>query len=267
MSILAGKNMAFVGASTPTMSGLQKELQELGVLIEVYSFDDVAQKKNWDSAPDMILLESDENARTATTVLNQLRAAGVTKKIPVIALAKNEPDLIQSVLTLGAADFFVENENLQTIMTKIETLLGQSHNFEGATVIDIPKDEANVDKTGVRVFVVEDDPLLRNLLSERFSKSEFPCEFSIDGKNVLPAAKKFEADVIILDLMLPGVSGFDILTEIKADSEIGNKPVIIFSNRAEQSDKQRAEELGAAKFYVKAMTNLSELVETIGKLA
>jgi len=63
--------------------------------------------------------------------------------------------------------------------------------------------------------------------------------------------------------MLPGKSGFDILAELKDDEVLKNIPVIVFSNRDGQEDRARAKELGAVDFYVKAMTDLSELIEKI----
>jgi len=66
--------------------------------------------------------------------------------------------------------------------------------------------------------------------------------------------------------MLPGRSGFEVLTEIKNDKKLSDVPVVVFSNRDGQEDRQKASELGAKGFYVKAMTDLSELIETIESL-
>jgi DNA-binding response OmpR family regulator len=84
--------------------------------------------------------------------------------------------------------------------------------------------------------------------------------------NVLPAMRQFNPDVIVLDLMLPGRSGFEVLAEVKADDKLQQVPVIIFSNKDTAEDKQKAQDLGARGFYVKAMTDLSELIELIESL-
>ena len=66
--------------------------------------------------------------------------------------------------------------------------------------------------------------------------------------------------------MLPVKNGFEILAELKADATLKSLPVIVFSNRDAQEDKQKVFELGADRFFVKAMTDLSVLIETIEEL-
>jgi DNA-binding response OmpR family regulator len=67
--------------------------------------------------------------------------------------------------------------------------------------------------------------------------------------------------------MLPGKEGFELLEELKKSEQTKNVPVIVFSNRDGVNDRKIAEELGATGFYVKAMTDLSELVEKIEALS
>ena len=67
--------------------------------------------------------------------------------------------------------------------------------------------------------------------------------------------------------MLPVKNGFEILAELKADLELKKIPVIVFSNRDSQEDKQKTFSLGAERFFVKAMTDLSFLIETIEELS
>jgi len=155
---------------------------------------------------------------------------------------------------------------VRVVLSKIKATFGEEDLFSSSTVIDITPTKAHVTTTGIRVFVIEDDPLLRNLLSMKLERSNFPSEFSTDGANVLPQMYQFNPDVIILDLMLPGRSGFEVLTEIKNDKKLSDVPVVVFSNRDGQEDRQKASELGAKGFYVKAMTDLSELIETIESL-
>ncbi|MES2749507.1 MAG: response regulator [Patescibacteria group bacterium] len=119
----------------------------------------------------------------------------------------------------------------------------------------------------VRVLVVEDDPLLRNMLSVKLSNSHCPHMFSNDGLQALDLAKQFDPQVIVLDLMLPGKDGFEVLAELKADEQVKATPVIIFSNKSGDNERSKAIELGASAYRIKAMTDLNELIAEVRRLA
>lgn len=183
--------------------------------------------------------------------------SGDTK--PLLVLVDNDNSEIQEILSLGITDYVAPNEDVETIIHRLRIAFGQSSDVISSD-INIITPEVIMPIGGLRVYIVEDDPLLSNLLSIRFTKSSFPHEFNHDGENCLPAIKQFKPDVIILDIMLPKKSGFDILAEIRADFTLDRIPVIMFSNRDGQEDRQKALDMGANSFKVKAMTDLSELV-------
>ncbi len=266
MSILTGKQILVVGEENSQIFNLEEALESHGVKVHKSTCDKVTVEKISDLRIDFILLNHISSVSLCTNVLNLLRDESLDKVIPIFVMVTENNNDIQDVLSRGAADYITPNEDTQSIIQKIKTVFGQGEDFSGSSAIDITPHEASVTTTGIRVYVVEDDPLLRNLLSLRFNKSSFPCEFSSDGKQAIPAMKQFKPDVIILDLMLPGKSGFEVLSEIKEDSALKDIPVVVFSNRDGQDDRKKASELGAAGFHVKAMTDLSELIETIESL-
>jgi len=184
-------------------------------------------------------------------------------KTPFFIIVEDSPKQIDAALEAGAADYITTKDESGQVVEKISNILNDTFTDFGGSAIDLTPEKPKVTADGVKVFVVEDDPLLRNLLSIKFEKTNYPFEFSTDGQNIVPVLKQFQPDVIILDLMLPGRSGFEVLADIKEDKELEKIPVIIFSNRDSQEDRQKADKMGAAGFYVKAMTDLSELVETI----
>ncbi len=80
------------------------------------------------------------------------------------------------------------------------------------------------------ILIVEDDKFLRELMSRKLNNSGFSVEVAIDGKEALKKIKEKKYEIILLDLVLPGMDGFEILGEIKKDNETKNIPVIILSN-------------------------------------
>lgn len=114
-----------------------------------------------------------------------------------------------------------------------------------------------------KIFFIEDDDFLRSLVITKLTKEGFVVEASSDGKNALAQIDQFKPSLLLLDLMLPAVSGFDILKEIRENMDWKTLKVIIFSNLGDEEDLRRGEELGADEYLIKANFTLDELVEKI----
>lgn len=266
MSVLTNKNALIIGSENSLIYSIVESLESHGVVISKSACKDVTAQLIKDLNIDFIIFNNLQQEDSCASVMNLIRDDLVERAIPVFVLVNEDPAEINQALSFGAADYITAHEDVQSVLAKVKAVFGQSTDFSGLSAIDITPAKASITSTGIRVFVVEDDPLLRNLLSIKLNKSLFPYEFSNDGANAIPAMHQFKPDVIILDLMLPGRSGFEVLAEVRADEGLKDVPVIVFSNRDGQDDRKKAQELGANRFYVKAMTDLSELIETIESL-
>ena len=116
---------------------------------------------------------------------------------------------------------------------------------------------------GKKVMIVEDDDFLRSLVVTKLQKVNFAVTTNADGSNVLAGVKAEKPDIILLDLMLPASSGFDILKEIREDAEVKDTKVIIFSNLGDEEDITKGTVLGVTDYLVKSNFTLDELVEKI----
>ena len=117
-------------------------------------------------------------------------------------------------------------------------------------------------------MIIEDDQLLRSLCAKKFTAEGFAVDAAIDARGGLEKIKKNKPDLILLDLVLPGMSGFDLLKIIKADPDkkIASIPVIILSNLGQESDIVKGRELGAEDYMIKATTTTEEIVQKIRKI-
>lgn len=117
--------------------------------------------------------------------------------------------------------------------------------------------------SGKKVLWVEDDLFLSGLLGQKFKNLGVQIFGSSSGEPALDIARSERPDVILLDLLLPGMSGFEILSELKADDRTKNIPVIVLSNLSQNDDVEKAKNLGAVKYLVKATVSLDDIaVET-----
>jgi DNA-binding response OmpR family regulator len=111
-----------------------------------------------------------------------------------------------------------------------------------------------------RVMVVEDDPLLADLLAQKFTSEQFDLRYAPTGEAALEMLKSETPDLILLDIMLPGIDGFEVLKQIKENPEKKAVPVIILSNLGQESDIEKGTQLGAEKFIVKVSLTLDEVI-------
>jgi CheY-like chemotaxis protein len=119
----------------------------------------------------------------------------------------------------------------------------------------------------VKVLMVEDDVFLSELVLLKLSNLGCVPYSTANGSEALQLAGQYMPDVIILDLMLPGMSGEEILEHLKKDESLKHIPVIVFSNKSEQEDIKKNLAAGAVEYLVKSSTDLNSLADTIRKFA
>ena len=117
------------------------------------------------------------------------------------------------------------------------------------------------------VLIVEDDVLLSGLLGRKLSK-KFRLKSVPTGEAAIELLKKESPDLILLDILLPGMDGFEVLRMVKADPKTAAIPVVILSNLGQPQDVERGKKLGAAEFVVKVTLlpdEVVDLIETVSK--
>ncbi len=113
------------------------------------------------------------------------------------------------------------------------------------------------------LLIVEDDPLLASTMRDKFLSVGFKVTIAGDGLEALKILKTNIPQVILLDILLPHKSGFDVLSEIKAHETWKSIPVVIASNLETDKDIDRGYSLGAGEYIVKSNLSLSDLVHKV----
>src|SRR3990167_7123929 len=115
---------------------------------------------------------------------------------------------------------------------------------------------------GKKVLIVEDDPLLHSLLSdkmEQLRQKGLEVYPTVNAEEGLAKAKEVKPNLIMLDLVLPGMTGFEFLEKLRAEAGLEKTPVVVLSNLSDDSDKEKAKSLGVTAYFVKADYSLSEI--------
>ena len=114
-----------------------------------------------------------------------------------------------------------------------------------------------------KILLVEDDPFLSSLLKNRLVKESVEVTHAHDGQEALDVLKTYKPDLILLDLILPKKSGFEVMEGIKQDPQLQNAPIIIISNLGQPEDIQKGQQLGAVEYFIKAKTSIDDLIGNI----
>ena len=114
-----------------------------------------------------------------------------------------------------------------------------------------------------KILVIEDDKFLRKVIKKKLLKEEYTVIEAIDGEAGIRALKTEKPDLILLDLVLPEIDGFEVLAKIKKNPTTSKIPVIILSNLGQREDVQKGLELGAVDYLIKSHFNPGEIITRI----
>ncbi|ETX26713.1 response regulator transcription factor [Roseivivax isoporae] len=119
---------------------------------------------------------------------------------------------------------------------------------------------------GKELLLIEDEPNIIEAVSFLLSRDGWTVRTHSNGADAVEKVLKLRPDVVILDVMLPGRSGYDILRDLRARSETANLPVMILTARGQNRDRELAERTGVTAFMTKPFAN-GEMLEAVRALA
>ncbi|MCA9342409.1 response regulator [Candidatus Saccharibacteria bacterium] len=119
------------------------------------------------------------------------------------------------------------------------------------------------DKQTKKILLVEDDDSLASVYTSRLQVEGFEVRRVPNGEDALAAAVEFKPDLVILDVMMPKVSGFDVLDILRNTPETANLKVVMLTALSQDTDKARADQLGADDYLVKSQVVIADVIERI----
>jgi len=208
---------------------------------QVVELTDSRKAVDWarDSQPDAVILDVMMPQRDGWQVLQALRADPATRDIPVIMCSVLHEQSI--ALSLTADDYLVkpiQSEELRRILEHFAPL-------------------------GGRVLAVDDDPNALEIVRRMLGGLTYNLQTLSDGLSGLEAARAQPPDVIVLDLMMPGMSGFDVLAELRADPNTANVPVVVVTAKDLETHERAQLQAAAATLLQKGHFTPDELVNAV----
>ncbi|MBN1621467.1 MAG: response regulator, partial [Endomicrobiales bacterium] len=227
---------------------LKQHLERKGYEVVIVQNSRDALKTAIDTKPNLITLDLLMPNIDGFTIAELLKQNPVTKDIPIVIISAIFEK--ERAYKLGIADYITkpfEPSELFDSITKVET-------------------QITGEMSKKKILVVDDDPDISSVLALTLNEKNYTVLNAYDGLQAVATAKKEKPDMIILDLMLPEMDGFDVIKKIKSDNEILNIPIIVITGRGAK-DKEKAIKLGAKEYLLKPFsmkTLLDELDSILG---
>jgi DNA-binding response OmpR family regulator len=103
-----------------------------------------------------------------------------------------------------------------------------------------------------KILIVEDDKFLRELIARKLTDEGFDIVEAVDGEDGIKKIKETKPDLVLLDLILPSIDGFEVLSRVKGDASLTSIPIIILSNLGQKEEVEKGLDLGAVDYLIKA---------------
>ncbi len=116
---------------------------------------------------------------------------------------------------------------------------------------------------GAKVLIVEDDPFISDMYLTKLKGEGFDVKHAENGKDGLSMAAEFSPQLILLDVVMPKMDGFEALKALKKDAKLKDVPVILLTNLGQKDDVEKGMKLGAVDYVVKAHFTPSEVVTKV----
>ncbi|MEK7519418.1 MAG: response regulator [Patescibacteria group bacterium] len=117
-----------------------------------------------------------------------------------------------------------------------------------------------------KILLVEDDPFLLDIYKTKFQEEGFSVQVAEDGEKALKMVGEDMPDILLLDIVLPSMDGFEFLKEIKSNDKLKNIRIVLLSNLGQKNEVEKGVALGADKYLIKAHYTPSEVVKEIKKI-
>jgi len=250
---------------------LMQKLKAAGYVTSLARDGASGLKQIKETQPDLILLDIILPQMNGYEVLEAKLKDPKISGIPVIVISNSgQPVEINRALALGVKDYLVKAQfDPEEVIVKVRLQLAKDG--EAAITLDSESSAAKPSApsggapqlTGKKIMWVEDDKFLSDIIARKLSTQGCALVHATEGETALKLLEKENPDLILLDILLSGIDGFEILKRIKATPAHKNTPVILLSNLGQKSDVDKGKTLGAARFLIKATVTLDEIIEEI----
>jgi len=226
---------------------LARRLEREGYNITAASGGEEALRLVHEQEFDLVLLDILMPDIDGYKVLEQLKADVRTREIPVVMLtAVHEMDSVVRCFEMGVEDYLTKPFNIPFVKSRISSCL------RSTTVKEKTEDrERQPEDEEDRLLIVDDNAMNRDLLARRLGREGYHITTAVGGRQALELVEKDRFDLILLDILMPDMDGYEVLEKLKHDDATRDIPVIMLTAVHEVESVKHCIDLGAEDYLIK----------------
>lgn len=242
-------NILIIDDSPTIRTALTKQLEEMGAVVTQAADGQDGFEAAQAGKFDLIITDIEMPGMNGFEVCQKLKQSTITRSIPVIILSiKEDEEYIERGFRLGASAYVTKANAKQELKERIEEVLDRNTLLRGRTVL-----------------IVDDSKSIRRVIGDALAQAGFQVLSAENGKLALEIMKDIRPDLILSDLNMPVMDGFEFCKIIRTDAALSEIPFIIMSAAGDRATMRRMLQQGASAFLVKPF-NIDQLVITAEKL-
>lgn len=249
---------------------LKIELENSNYDVVVFDDGEEVSRIINDYNPQIIVLFAPQNKIGEYYLIKEKADLIDKKSIPIMIITNTERESeIEGVFHFGAINCILKGDFSAKEVVKNINEYFNSHNsdknkpknnMENKTISEIGEEK---NKKGVRVLLVEDDEFLRDICKRKLDLEGFNVSVAVDGNEALKKINDEDPQIVLLDVILPGMDGFEVLKNVKNNPLKSKIAIIMLTNLGQESDVEKGLRLGADEYIVKAHFTVSEIIQKI----
>ena len=231
-----------------------------------------------DYDPDLLLLDIVMPKTSGFEVLEKIKKDKILSSIPVIIISNSgDPIEIEKAVLLGIVDYIIKVNfdpvEVVEMVKKFFANLNCSRDKKNFDIVDVNEEEKEEEiaekkenKTGVRVLLVEDDDFLRKIYKTKLEREGFDVSVAVNGKEALRRIMKGNPQIVLLDIILPIMDGFEVLEHVKKDSSKSSIPIVMLTNLGQENEIEKGFKLGAEDYIIKSHLTVGEIIRKVKEI-
>ncbi|MDA1337173.1 MAG: response regulator [bacterium] len=230
---------------------IELRLKRSGYEVEVIYDGIKGLKTILESPPDLVLLDMLLSGLSGFDILKTLKEKNLLPNLPVIIISNSaQPVQLKRAVDLGARGYLIKvNFSPEEVVEKVEAVFKEGIKQDSLS-------ESNV-------LLVEDEKFLADAIERTFTQKQYKVLQATNAREARNILGEEKVDVILLDIILPDIDGFQFLEELKKDDKVKGIPVIIISNLGQKEEIEKGKKMGAIDYIIKSDTIPSEILEKV----